>query len=183
MMKANTAFRDAFLFASLGVVTSLNFNVTAISGHGHRSRFECWQLSEPFVQSKQPGVIGTANSFLGDVANMTYNVIPAGFDSGFHTVPANQWAVVLNGVAVITLPNNSTVSVTTDGGELAMLFFEDTATVSNQGHVTYYPGITETIFLQIPTRGGALPKHTVLLENAPCSAVEYDGLRSLAKGG
>jgi hypothetical protein len=70
--------------------TALHLNVTAITARRGNSSFECWQLSAPLQQSNQPGIVGTATTFLGDVNNMTYAVIPAGFDSGYHTVPGNQ---------------------------------------------------------------------------------------------
>lgn len=89
-MKLTGSFRDLLLLGLIGAATSSQLNVTAIGSHGGRSRFECWQLSTPFSQSKQNGVAGTAASFLGDVTNMTYNVIPSGFDGGFHTAPSNQ---------------------------------------------------------------------------------------------
>ncbi|KAI1814031.1 hypothetical protein GGS20DRAFT_550287 [Poronia punctata] len=168
-----------FLFlTSLNLVSSLNLNITAItaSPNNKKTHFQCWQLSDPFAFSNQPGIIGTANTFLGDVVNMTYNVIPAGYDSGFHTVPTNQWAIVLSGTAEITI-SSSNQSVITTGDELAIFFFTDTAEISKRGHGTSYPGISETIFLQIP---GAVPEHEVLLDDGPCRPVEYSGLRGLA---
>jgi hypothetical protein len=89
---------------------------------------------------------------------------------------------VLNGVAEITVPGNGNNSVTTTGGELALFFFMDTVELSRSGHGTSYPGVSETVFLQIPTKGGLLPEHTVLFDDAPCSAREYAGLRGLANG-
>ena len=53
--------------------------------------------------------------------------------------------------------------------------------MSKEGHGSVFPGITETIFLQVPTRDGAVPEHTVLYES-PCEAAEYGGLRAWATG-
>lgn len=73
------------------VVSAVNLNVTAIGAKDGKSRFECWQLAAPFESSDQLGISGTHYSFLGDLANLTYNVIPYGYESGFHVVPANQY--------------------------------------------------------------------------------------------
>lgn len=85
--------QSALLFASLQVVSSLSLNVTVVSSQNNLARFECWQLCSPLEQSTQFGIIGTATTFLGDVTNITYNVIPSGFDSGIHTAPSNQWVI------------------------------------------------------------------------------------------
>ena len=80
----------ALLPVALGLGSATHLNVTAITAVDGKSRFECWELEAPFTRSGQPGVVGTQAALLGDVANMTYNVIPAGFDGGFHTAPTNQ---------------------------------------------------------------------------------------------
>ncbi|RWA08419.1 hypothetical protein EKO27_g6693 [Xylaria grammica] len=179
-MRTCTIFQKLSLIGAIAGSAATCLNFTAISTRDNTSHFECWQLSTPFTHSNQPGIAGTASVILGDVTNITYNVIPAGYDSRLHTVPSNQWAIVLNGVAIITLADNSTTSVTTDGGESGVLFFEDTATVSRRGHGSFYPGITETIFLQIPTKDGIVPEHEVLSNNAPCKGTEFAGLRGMA---
>ena len=89
--------------------------------------------------------------------------------------------MILHGVGAITLPDNTSASVTSAGGELGLLFAMDTASMSKEGHGSVFPGITETIFLQVPTRDGAVPEHTVLYES-PCEAAEYGGLRAWATG-
>lgn len=82
--------RLAVALMSLKLALSANLNVTAITAQNGRSHFECWQLATPFVSSGQFGLVGTETSVLGDIANITYNVVPSGFDSGFHTAPFNQ---------------------------------------------------------------------------------------------
>lgn len=62
-----------------------------------------------------------------------------------------------------------------DGG-VGMLFAADTAEVSRRGHGGDFPGVTETIFLQVPTGDGEVPEHEVLYVGA-CGAEEYAGLR------
>ncbi|KAI0599375.1 hypothetical protein F4775DRAFT_551120 [Biscogniauxia sp. FL1348] len=172
------------LAAITAAAQSTRLNVTAVGAHAGRSRFECWELSVPFISSSQSGISGTQTTSLGDVSNITYNVIPAGYQSGFHTAPVKQWIVFLNGLAVLTLPdnNNSSTSATatTSAGEIGLLFAADTADVSEQGHGAYFPGVSETIFVQIPTRDGAVPEHRVISEDAACSPSEYVQLRSWA---
>ncbi|KAI1492635.1 hypothetical protein F5X96DRAFT_625449 [Biscogniauxia mediterranea] len=159
---------------------STRLNVTAIGAHAGRSRFECWEVSVPFVSSSQSGISGTQTTSLGDVSNMTYNVIPAGYQSGFHTAPVKQWVIVLNGLAVLTLPGNSSATATTSAGEIGLLFAADTPDVSELGHGAYFPGVSETVFVQIPTRDGAVPEHRVISEDAACSPAEFVQLRSWA---
>ncbi|KAI0481275.1 hypothetical protein GGR56DRAFT_672296 [Xylariaceae sp. FL0804] len=141
------------------------------------SRFECWSLSTTLVSSGQPGVVGGLAAFLGDVSNLTYNVIPPGFDGGFHAAPSNQWGVLLAGKAVLTVADGSTHTVTP--GDMSMLFVADTAGdgVSVGGHDSSYPGPTETVLLQIPTADGGPPAHDVLRDGAPCVADDFAALR------
>jgi len=92
-MLASILLRNAALLVGfiITAASALNLNVTVVGSHENRSRFECWQMSLPFEQSSQPGVAGTSVSFLGEVSNITYNVIPAGFDGGLHVAPRNQY--------------------------------------------------------------------------------------------
>lgn len=83
-------FYLAVLFASFDLALSVGLNVTVIGARDGKTRFECWALSAPFVSSEQFGIVGTETAALGDVTNITYNVIPAGFDSGFHNAPTIQ---------------------------------------------------------------------------------------------
>lgn len=86
---------------------------------------------------------------------------------------------MLQGVAVLTVEATND-SVVTQPGELGLLFFKDTEDVSGKGHGCYYPGVGETIFLQIPTVGGAVPEHNVVYEDAPCMENEFAVLRGWA---
>ncbi len=83
-------FHFTLLLAVLDTALSVSLNITAIGVQDGKSRFECWQLSTPFEYSDQSGLVGSGTTFLGDVANITYNVIPASFDSGVHTAPTAQ---------------------------------------------------------------------------------------------
>lgn len=99
---------------------------------------------------------------------------------GFAYNVGYRWAVVLQGLAVLTVPSNNSPEVVLTPGETGLLFFADTADVSQDGHGCYYPGVTETIFLQIPAVDNQVPDHTVVYEDAPCSADEYATLRGWA---
>lgn len=87
-MYATTVLSSLVLSASLAA--ALNLNVTALGAANGASTLECWQLESPFSISSQAGTAGSASLNLGDAANLTYAVIPAGFDGGLHNAPYNQ---------------------------------------------------------------------------------------------
>lgn len=89
-------FLTIFLSARLGALASTNLNVTVVGAANGTSRFEYWELTAPFDTSAQTGIVGTGTTSLGNVANITYNVIPAGFDSGLHNAPYNQYVFLLS---------------------------------------------------------------------------------------
>jgi len=75
--------------AQLSLVTTPSLNLTAISAANGASQLECWQL--PGVKaSSDKGTIGSLSLYLGDVANLTYTVLPPRFDGGVHNAPAGQ---------------------------------------------------------------------------------------------
>lgn len=92
----------------------------------------------------------------------------------------DRWVLVLNGIGVITLPHDNSTEVVLTPGEASLMFVADTAEFSKGGHGSYFPGVTESIFLQIPAEGNKLPDHRVIYENEPCTPNEYSGLRSWA---
>lgn len=75
---------------STAMATGTKLNVTAIGTYNHASRFECWELDQPFTSSNQSGLVNTKTTVLGDVSKISYNVLPSGFDGGFHPAPSNQ---------------------------------------------------------------------------------------------
>ncbi|RYP81020.1 hypothetical protein DL770_006010 [Monosporascus sp. CRB-9-2] len=152
------------------------FNITAISARYGNSRIECWQLDSSFDVSTQPGIAGGGVARLGDVSDITYNVIPAQSDGGWHTAPRNQWVAALSGLAYITVPGDESNGLYATSGDI--LFVADTANVSRRGHRSQYPGLTETVVLQIPTRHGEVPCHTVL-HQGPCNANDVALTRGL----
>ena len=56
-----------------------------------------------------------------------------------------------------------------------MIFAQDTADISDLGHATNYPGNVTTVALQLPTRDGLVPEHTVLYEGG-CRQEDLIGL-------
>lgn len=92
-----------------------------------------------------------------------------------------RWVVFTSGMAYITLPDDNSTSAVISGGEFGLIFAADTPDVSQKGHRTQYPGLTETIALQIPTQDG-VPGHS-LLHMGPCTANEIAGLRDFGVAG
>ncbi|GAP91806.1 putative small secreted protein [Rosellinia necatrix] len=157
-------------------VASLQLNVTAIGAENGSSTLECWQMDQPFITSTEPGTAGSAQTPLGGVSSISYSILPPDYDGGIHNAPANQWVVFTAGLAHITLPDDNTTSAYVVGGQFGLIFAADTLDVSAKGHRTVYPGITETIALQVPTLNGEIPKHQVL-HAGPCSISEIAGIR------
>ncbi|KAI1748168.1 hypothetical protein F4782DRAFT_518425 [Xylaria castorea] len=178
-MKIMQLFRLFALPKLLQQAASLKLNVTAIGARDGLSTLECWQMDQPFDTSTQPGTSGSAQTQLGNVSTISYSILPSAFDGGLHNAPQNQWVVFLSGLAKITLPSDDTSSVFVAGGQFGLIFAADTTDVSKEGHRTQYPGITETIALQIPTSNGQVPKHD-LVHDGPCSISEIAGLRTFA---
>ncbi|EJD41219.1 hypothetical protein AURDEDRAFT_169804 [Auricularia subglabra TFB-10046 SS5] len=140
-------------------------NVTAITGRDGESVFECWSLLPPLVEGG--GLLSTS---LGDLANASYAIVPPGFDNGPHNAPANQWVVLLSGVARITIPHvNQTVYVL--GGTNGVIFAGDIAAVSASGHVTANPSEETARVLQIPSADGKIPTHQVA-HDGPCTLAD-----------
>ncbi|KAI1124041.1 hypothetical protein F5Y10DRAFT_39939 [Nemania abortiva] len=160
----------------LQVAASLKLNVTAIGARYGSSTLECWQMDQPFNTSTQPGTSGSAQAPLGNVSSISYSILPSKFDGGIHNAPQNQWVVFTSGLAYITLPDDNSTSAYVAGGQFGLIFAADTKDVSVKGHRTEYPGITETIALQIPTADGEVPKHQVL-HDGPCGISEIAGIR------
>ncbi|KAI0552417.1 hypothetical protein F4679DRAFT_88638 [Xylaria curta] len=178
-MKFMQLFRLFAVPKLLQQAASLKLNVTAIGARDGLSTLECWQMDQPFDTSTTPGTSGSAQTQLGNVSTLSYSVLPSAFDGGLHNAPQNQWVVFLSGLAYITVPgDDATSSVFVTGGQFGLIFAADTSDVSEEGHRTQYPGITETVALQIPTSDGKVPKHD-LVHNGPCSISEIAGLRTL----
>ncbi|OTB06055.1 hypothetical protein M426DRAFT_319129 [Hypoxylon sp. CI-4A] len=184
-MKMFYNFANLFIVTSLSfgsVATSAKLNVTAIGAQDGSSTLECWQLSNPFSSSGDPGTAGSAVAQLGTLSNLSYTVIPSSYDGGLHNAPYKQWVIFTAGLADITLPDDNSTHAYVSGGEFGVIFAADTADASTKGHRTEYPGVTETIALQIPTKDNTVPAHEVL-HRGPCSQADTAGLHSIALGG
>ncbi|KAF8493995.1 hypothetical protein F5888DRAFT_1721520 [Russula emetica] len=158
-------------YNSVPFVPPTSLNITAISAQNGSSVLQCWQILPGFSTSSQAGTTGASILQLGNLANMSYSVIPPNFNAGLHNAPAYQWVAFLSGLAHITLPN-STVNAYVPGGKNGLIFAADTAAVGASGHSTNYPSNSETIALQIPT-GGTIPQHNVLY-SGPCKPAELE---------
>ena len=69
-------------------------NVTAISAVNGASVIQCWQILPGFTTSSQSGTAGASILQLGAVANMSYSVIPPGFNAGLHNAPTQQYVTL-----------------------------------------------------------------------------------------
>lgn len=72
------------------VASALHFNVTTIAATNGSSTLECWQLKSNLTTSSEAGTTGSLLTALGDVSEMSYTVLPAGFDGGRHNAPSVQ---------------------------------------------------------------------------------------------
>lgn len=80
----------SFAIAGARVVQALSLNITVTGAANNASTIECWQMDTPFASSATPGVSGSATALIGKAANITFTVVPAGFDGGLHRAPFNQ---------------------------------------------------------------------------------------------
>ncbi|KAI0844937.1 hypothetical protein F5Y00DRAFT_266029 [Daldinia vernicosa] len=135
-------------------------------------------MNVPFKTSSEPGTVGGFETTLGKVSNVTYSILPPQYDGGLHNAPYAQWVYFTTGLAYITLPDDKDTSTLVNGGQFGLIFAADTAAVSQRGHRTQYPGVTESIVLQIPTSDGKVPEHNVL-HMGPCDFNEVSGARGV----
>lgn len=84
------AFRQLALALLLPAVSSLQLNVTALGAQDGSSTLECWEMDTPFDISTQPGTSGSALATLSNVSNLTYTILPSGFEGGLHNAPYAQ---------------------------------------------------------------------------------------------
>ncbi|KAI0118571.1 hypothetical protein F4776DRAFT_260169 [Hypoxylon sp. NC0597] len=153
------------------------FNITAVSAQNGRSVLQCWQIDKPFSYSHALLDNGIAILDFGDVSKMSYTFVPPQYKQEPHNAPFNQWLIMLKGLGYITIPDDDTASAYITPGQV--LFAADTADVSSKGHLSQFPGVTENIFVQIPTKDNQIPPHTVLY-SGPCKPAESAHLSALA---
>lgn len=86
-----TLLAAAVLLLQPTIVAALQLNITALGAANNASTLECWQIDTPFAISTQPGTVGSAQLQLGNTSTLSYSVLPAEFDAGVHSAPANQY--------------------------------------------------------------------------------------------
>ena len=142
----------------------------------HPALIQCWRLlSHPFNTYPTVG----KSVFLGTVTNATMVVLPPHSGEGWHKPPHPMFFVLLSGTAHVRVPDISRhhidelaqQDVSEDqeawievGGPNQIVLALDTL---GRGHLTFYPGDTATVALQIPLGNVDAPKH-VLLHEGPC---------------
>lgn len=154
-------------------------NVTAITPIGGESALQCWQLPSPF-SPLAANVNNNSSSYglpLGETANATLFVVPAGSDAGLHHAEAAQWVIFVTGLAHVTLPRSSD-QAWISGGKYGLLWAGDLAGASGQGHRTFYH--EQTVGLILPTRHGREPAHTVVRQGA-CLTQDLLGMATLGE--
>jgi len=68
-------------------------NVTALWAENGASVLQCWQILPGFTTSSQSGTAGASILQLGAVSNMSYSVLPPGFNAGLHNAPTEQYVL------------------------------------------------------------------------------------------
>ncbi|KAK5053756.1 hypothetical protein LTR84_001717 [Exophiala bonariae] len=165
-----------------GSSSNTSFQVTAVLNSPsppYHAIIECWALAAPFNVYPTVGVALA----LGDVSNATYVVLPPRSGEGWHRPPANMYFVLLSGAAHVHAPkpNSSTgmVDKLRHGRKHAhahehlyikpgwnQLIIAVDSDLRAPGHLTYYPGDTETVALQIPFFNGVIPDHVFVRPGA-----------------
>ncbi|KAI2608592.1 uncharacterized protein GGS25DRAFT_284208 [Hypoxylon fragiforme] len=172
----------AALCASLlapAVVTSLKFNTTSISARNGSSTLECWEFDGPVSVSSDPSYYDVVNAGLGPISNLTYTYVPPQHEPILHTAPFKQWVFIVTGLTYFTLPDDPSTTALITGGEFGLVFASDTPDVSVRGHASSFPGLTDTICLQMPVAGDKIPDHR-FLHMGQCNAEEMTGLRGMS---
>ena len=73
---------------AVSAITHVNLTTTA--AENGVSVLQCWQLDAPFVTSTEKGTAGSMVTQLGNLANASYSIIPAGTNGGNHVAPVVQ---------------------------------------------------------------------------------------------
>src|SRR6266436_6532717 len=95
---------------SFPFVPPTSLNITAISAQNGASVLECWQIIPGFTTSTQTGTTGASILQLGNVANMSYSVIPPNFDAGYHNAPSPQYVTHVSYLYSFTHIDTSTLT-------------------------------------------------------------------------
>ena len=179
------------------------FNISAISAVNGTSVLQCWQITLPLGVSSTAGIQGAAVQQLGDVSNLTWGSLPAGYPGIAHPAPtvlyvnphlpylsyppfpfpfspADDYILTKINRYNIFLSGtlritipNSPQEVIVHGGKHGFLLAADIASVSKLGHVSSVVGDEELTGLMIPTLNAAIPPHKVIRED-PCTKDDMD---------
>ena len=84
------AMLSLLLVQSIAVSATTHINLTTTAAENGMSVLQCWQLDAPFVTSTENGTAGSMVAQLGNLANASYSIIPAGSNGGNHVAPAVQ---------------------------------------------------------------------------------------------
>ncbi|KAI5866889.1 hypothetical protein GGS23DRAFT_552590 [Durotheca rogersii] len=164
----------AVLGTAATAAAELFMNLTSITGRDQVSVFECWQLDTPFASAGTPGIQGSQVLDLGAVDNATYTVVPPRFGGSFHNAPYKQFVWFISGVTHVTVPD-STDEVILYGGRYGLIFADDTADISERGHLTTFSSSDAVVAFSVPVKDGVTPPHTVL-HDGPCTLEESLGI-------
>lgn len=77
------------LIPKIAVFATSHVNLTTTAAENGMSVLQCWQLDAPFTTSTEKGTAGAMVAQLGNLANASYSIIPAGSGS-VHVAPAVQ---------------------------------------------------------------------------------------------
>lgn len=135
------------------------------------AKIECWELQAPFTRYP---TVGEALS-LGDVTNMTYVTLPPKSQEGLHHPPHNMFFILISGLAHVRLPADPN----SDGlwiveGVSPLIVATD---ILGIGHYTDYPGVKETVALQVPFQDGVVPEHKTVGDGACAMPDGWEGVR------
>ena len=83
--------QSSFATAQNSTTTPKTLNYTSIAPVNNASVLQCWSSVSPFAVSSEPGTIGAQTLSLGNFANGTLTIIPAGSNGGLHNAPAPQY--------------------------------------------------------------------------------------------
>ena len=78
------------LVPRIAVSAVTHINLTTTAAENGVSVLQCWQLDAPFITSTQKGTAGAIVAQLGNLANASYSIIPAGSNGGNHVAPVAQ---------------------------------------------------------------------------------------------
>lgn len=155
--------------------TPQHLHITTILSHPdppHHAYMQCLKITSSTFHTYP--TVGQS-LFLSNTTNTTLVVLPPRSEEGWHRPPAPMLFVLLRGRAVVQTPwtrDNVTIAAPSslahgDSGrvEPQMVLALD---IAGNGHLTFYPGETETVALQIPLADGLGGLIWDVVREGPC---------------